>query len=242
MKHHLPILVLLALIGGSVFSCLSNYWAREASINEDVQNALAMTLKERNSGVVDADTIQTYRNHITIDDVKDTACITVKSVNRGGVEETVFEASAGCSFLTVFASSDQRASGILAFMAVLWTIGSLYYTKRNKSQLVPVLADKTESVCGFGGIRYVEEQSRFITDEGEVMRLTPMQQQLMEMFYNSPSHSLTKQDICDVLWPKKPDASDTLYTLIRRLKPIIEEKTSLRIEVDRGREYILKNK
>ena len=240
MRHHLPLLVLFALVGSSVFSCLSNYWAREAYINNDVEHALAMTMRERDCGVVDADTIQTFISHITVVDVRDTACITVKAVNNGGVESTVLEASAGCSFLTILATSDQRTSGTLAIMALLWGMGSLYYTRRNKA--VPALAGAVEAQDYYGGIRYVDEQSRFVTSDGEVMKFTPMQQQLMEMFFRSPSHSLTKQDICDALWPKKPDATDTLYTLIRRLKPIIEEKTNLHIEAERGREYALRIK
>ena len=51
-----------------------------------------------------------------------------------------------------------------------------------------------------------------------------------------------KQEICDQLWPKKPDASDTLYTLIRRIKPIIEVHSSLKIESDRGKSYSLRIK
>ncbi len=64
----------------------------------------------------------------------------------------------------------------------------------------------------------------------------------MEMFFQSPSHSLTKAEICDALWPKKPDASETLYTLIKRLKPVIEQHTDLKIESDRGKAYELKIK
>ncbi len=67
-----------------------------------------------------------------------------------------------------------------------------------------------------------------------------MQQQLMEMFFRNESHQLTKAEICDALWPKKDDANDTLYTMIRRLKPIIEEHSDLMIESDRGRAYKLK--
>ncbi len=74
------------------------------------------------------------------------------------------------------------------------------------------------------------------------MKLTPMQQQLMEMFFRSPSHLLTKSEICEALWPKKDDASETLYTLIRRLKPVIEQHSDLKIEADRGRAYELKIK
>ena len=74
------------------------------------------------------------------------------------------------------------------------------------------------------------------------MKLTPMQQQLMEMFFRSPSHLLTKAEICEALWPKKDDASETLYTLIRRLKPVIEQHSKLKIEADRGRAYELKTR
>jgi DNA-binding winged helix-turn-helix (wHTH) protein len=56
------------------------------------------------------------------------------------------------------------------------------------------------------------------------------------------SHSLSKQEICDRLWPKKPNASDTLYTLIKRVKPILEAYSNLKIESDRGRSYALKLK
>jgi DNA-binding response OmpR family regulator len=64
----------------------------------------------------------------------------------------------------------------------------------------------------------------------------------MEMFFRSSTHSLTKTEICNALWPKKPDASETLYTLIRRIKPVIEEHSNLKIESDRGKAYELKIK
>ena len=64
----------------------------------------------------------------------------------------------------------------------------------------------------------------------------------MEMFMMTESHSLSKQEICDRLWPKKPDASDTLYTLIKRVKPILESNSNLKIESYRGKSYTLKLK
>lgn len=64
-----------------------------------------------------------------------------------------------------------------------------------------------------------------------------MQYALMEMFYLSPSHQLARHDICQALWPGKENADETLYTLIRRLKPIIENNSNLRINTDRGRSY-----
>ena len=86
------------------------------------------------------------------------------------------------------------------------------------------------------------QDGRFVNAKGCEVKLTPMQQQLMEILWQSPSHQLSKAEICDALWPKKPDASETLYTLIRRLKPIIEEHSDLKIESDRGKTYGLKIK
>ena len=81
------------------------------------------------------------------------------------------------------------------------------------------------------------QNGRFIDAKGSEVRLTPMQQQLMVMLWQSPSHQLSKTEICNALWPKKEDANETLYTLIRRLKPIIEEHSDLKIESDRGKSY-----
>ena len=88
-------------------------------------------------------------------------------------------------------------------------------------------------------LTYSEAEGRFFAADGNVMKLTPMQHQLMTMFFQSPSHSLSKAEICEALWPKKPDASDTLYTLIRRLKPVIEQHSDLKIESDRSKSYRL---
>ena len=92
---------------------------------------------------------------------------------------------------------------------------------------------------GFGGLTYSEAEGRFYAPDGNEVQLTPMQHQLMEMFFHSPSHTLSKAEICEALWPKKPDASETLYTLIRRLKPVIEQHSDLRIESDRSKAYRL---
>ena len=64
----------------------------------------------------------------------------------------------------------------------------------------------------------------------------------MQMFFQSPRHTLAKAEICEALWPKKPDASETLYTLIRRLKPVIEQHSHLKIESDRSKSYRLEIK
>ena len=69
-----------------------------------------------------------------------------------------------------------------------------------------------------------------------------MQQQFINLLWKAPSHTLSKKEICDALWPGKEDDNDTLYTLVRRLKPVIEQHTDLKIAADRCGRYILKIK
>ena len=127
------------------------------------------------------------------------------------------------STATILSLSDQRPSMILWSMVLLWSLFCLYQHRR------------LSALGLYGGMML--QDGRFVNAKGCEVKLTPMQQQLMEMLWQSPSHQLSKAEICDALWPKKPDASETLYTLIRRLKPIIEEHSDLKIESDRGKSY-----
>lgn len=228
----LPILIFLFLVVSALCSSMCSYRQTEAYINKDVNNALAMTLKYMPCDVVTTDTIRCYRDFITINEVRDTACIAVRSVRKDGRHKTELIAEAGCKFATVFCMSDQRASGTLIFVALMWLLASGVYARKHRPGLV------AQGIM-YGGMTLAKD--RFKNSKGEDIHLTPMQHELMEMFFLSDDHTLAKQDICDRLWPKKPDASDTLYTLIRRLKPIVEKHSCLKIESDRGKSYTLKD-
>ena len=226
----LPILIFLFIIASAFCSSMCSYRSAADRIEKDVNNALELTLAEMQCDVVSADTIRCYRNYLTIAELKDTACIAMRTVRRGEMQDTEMVAEANCDFMTVFMLSDQRASGGLFFAGILWMMGSLWYMRRFKPELI------VEGIS-YGNLVYANE--KFVTAKGEHIRLTPMQHTLLEMFINSENHSLSKQEICDRLWPKKPDASATLYTLIKRVKPIIEEHSNLKIESDRGKSYTL---
>ena len=72
------------------------------------------------------------------------------------------------------------------------------------------------------------------------LMLTPMQQQLMDMFLASPGRTLSKEEICSALWPKKDNPDDSFYTFISRMKSSMSrQSSSFRIENKRGREYVL---
>lgn len=232
MKN-LPYIVFCFLMLCALCTSISSYHRTEYMIAQDVNQALKQVLVKMPDNVVTTDTIRCYRNCLTIAELKDTAGIAMRTVRRDGRWETKMVAEANCNFATIFMMSDQKASGSLLFIGMLWLLGSLWYVRRNKPELIV-------QGLAYGGIVFHDD--KFMTVSGEEIRLTPMQHSLLEMFITTDSHTLSKQEICDQLWPKKPDASDTLYTLIKRIKPIIETHSTLKIESDRGKSYSLKLK
>lgn len=231
MKRHFGLLVFLLLLTCSVTASVVSYQKQLHYIRQDVDHALSIALQRQLTDHVDADTIQCYRSHIITKEIRDTAYIAVRTVHIEEGERTILEANAGCSFATVFALSNQRTSGLMAMLTLLWSLAMLF---RRKSPAAPIKVE-----CILGSLAYSTEEQCFCTAEGTRLRLTPLQEQLMELFFRAPTHYLTKQDICQALWPGKPDGSETLYTLVRRLKPTLESH-NLTLLSERGRGYRLK--
>lgn len=229
----LPFVIFVFIMLCALCSGIGSYKSTENRITRDVNNALKLTLAEMPTDVVNADTIRCYRSHLTITELKNTACIAMTSIRKVGRQETQMVAQANCDFMTILMLSDQRASGALLFAGILWIMCSLWYMRKFKPELFA-------KGLSYGGI--ILANDKFITAKGEPIHFTPMQHSLMEMFMKTESHSLSKQEICDRLWPKKPDASDTLYTLIKRVKPILEANCKLKIVSDRGKCYKLEIK
>ena len=221
MKQRYAVVVLFALIIASSMVSLKSYRATEELVTEDMNQALAKALDEQQSDVISADTIQVFNSHLQIEGLRGNAVLAVDT-KKG------FRPRPQVSTATILSLSDQRPSMILWSMVLLWSLFCLYQHRR------------LSALGLYGGLAL--QDGRFVNAKGIEVKLTPMQQQLMEMLWQSPSHKLSKTEICDALWPKKPDASETLYTLIRRLKPIIEEHSDLKIESDRGKSYGLKIK
>ena len=216
MKQQYAVVVLFALIIASSMVSLTSYKTTEKLVTEDVNQALAKALDEQQSDVISADTIQVFNSHLQIEGLRGNAVLAVDT-KKG------FRPRPQVSTATILSLSDQRPSMILWLTVLLWSLFCLYQHRR------------LSALGLYGGLAL--QDGRFVNVKGCEVKLTPMQQQLMEMLWQSPSHQLSKAEICDALWPKKPDASETLYTLIRRLKPIIEEHSDLKIESDRGKSY-----
>ena len=228
MKQKYAVIVFMVLIAASGLTSFSSYRATERLVEDDMSQALALALDEQQSDVISADTIRVFNSHLQLDQLRGHAMLAVDTRQKG------FRCEAKCSAATIFSMSEQRPALALWMTAMLWAVFCFYRRK----QVIPMLT----GIQQYGGLNYAESEGRFFDAEGQHVKLTPMQQQLMEMFFRSESHLLTKTEICDALWPKKEDANETLYTLIRRLKPIIEQHSDLKIEADRGKAYELKMK
>lgn len=228
MKQKYAVIVFLVLIGASGLTSFSSYTATERLVEDDMSQALALALDEQQSDVINADTIKVFNSFLQLEELRGQAMLAVDTRQKG------FRCEARCSMATIFSMSEQRPALALWMLAMLW---AMFCCWRRRQEL-PLLAGMHQ----YGGLRYSEAEARFFDASGQHVKLTPMQQQLMEMFFRSESHLLTKTEICEALWPKKDDASETLYTLIRRLKPIIEQHSNLKIEADRGKAYELRIK
>ena len=216
MKQQYAVVVLFALIIASSMVSLTSYKTTEKLVTEDVNQALAKALDEQQSDVISADTIQVFNKHLQMEALRGRAVLAVDT-------EREFRPRPQVSTATILSLSDQRPAIVLWSIALLWGLFCMYQHRRKMTLGL------------YGGLAL--QNGRFVNAKGCEVKFTPMQQQLMEMLWLSPSHQLSKAEICDALWPKKPDASETLYTLIRRLKPIIEEHSDLKIESDRGKSY-----
>ena len=206
---------------------------------------------------------ETLRRHLRNQQLGEMAFITYTVGRERGRWKVTFNTEAKCSAAMIWSLSDQRLSALLTVMALL----SLALLFRGKRQSQPTNEARAESQARLGyalqeGGRQSQpttnrepssslewprceggRQSQPITmDCFSATRLTPMQRQLMEMFVASDSHRLSKHEICDVLWPKKDDANETLYALISRLKRELDKTSNYDIISDRGRAYILKRR
>ena len=229
MKPHVAFVIFMILVGSSVLAGIDSLMRTEQRAQWDVDRALALTLQECEPDRIDADTIRVYRSHLTMMALRDTASLSLAMTDDERQHATL-TASTGLTLGRLWTLSDQRASGVLAGLAAVWMAVSLWFIRRQRRTFV-------ESVR-LGALSYDATRRRFYA-QGEEVRFTPMQLMLMEQFMTAPDHLLSQQDICDRLWPKKPDASATLYTLIRRLKPILDDATGMKIACNRGESYQL---
>ena len=239
MKPYHAILLFALLLGGAAWAGMRSYRQTQRLMVADMDQALARTLATKQDRWLTPDTIADYRSHLKTEVLRRHSIVYYAMEQPGGLcsrrmgwkgqdGKVVFQSHANCSMASVLALSDQRLPFSLSATALLWAVFSLVYFRRRGRNLIVL-----------GRLAFRQDENSFYNLNDEPVGLTPMQHQLMRLFFEKARHQLGKQEICDALWPKKPDASDTLYTLVRRLKPVIERQGGLKIVSGRGGNYRL---
>lgn len=241
MKPHYVIFVFCLFLASAVLCSMGSYRNAEQRIVSDMSQALQQTLNAKTDQWITPDTIRDYRSHLRIAALRSHSFVgydmpfgglrSQAIKHRSGNTETTFRSYASCSPLMVLSVSDHRLPALLWLLTLLWGALAVHRLRR-RNVLMPELPH-------VGTLSYDAQRDLFLDAQRQPIHLTPMQSQLLQLFFSADDHRLSKQVICDALWPKKPDASETLYTLVRRLKPIVEQNSDLHIVSDRGKAYEL---
>lgn len=234
MKSYHALIVFAILLGSTLLLGLDRYRQAEDAVLDELQRALTATLQEHRYATVSPDTIRDFRSHLRTPQLRQSAYLSLRAVESGGAGSRPhyrMQAHAGFTPFMLLRLSDQRGTWLLLAVTLLCGIGSVLWLKTHRQPL-PLLF--------VGNLGYDAAERRFYTPGRAAVPLTPMQRDLMRLFFDTPTHRLDKSVICDALWPKKPDASETLYTLIRRLKTVLSVHSNLEIDNERGQSYSLK--
>ena len=240
MKPIYAIGVFLGLSLSAALASLHSYKYTEASLVADMNQALTKTLAMKTEAWITPDTIRDYRQSLKIGALKKHSIVyyalddRMKGLRSNKMKwqsrdkSVEFQGYANCSMTTIWSLSDQRLPLLFLVIAVNWMVCCIFLQRKKRGE--------TGRFCS---LTYSEADNHIYNLRHEPINLTPMQEQLVRMFLDSGSLQLSKQEICNTLWPKKPDANSTLYTLVKRLKPILEREAGLNIVSNRGKGYRL---
>ena len=229
----LPLIAFFVLLVMTVVSSMASYDRAKRHLDTDLNQALSLTIKAKGYERMRQDSIKAYRllaspavesklltiddpifqQHIQTEALRPKAFIAYHITPRNDDFDVKMEGRANYSMAFVWSVSDQRLSLLFALGTILSLLLSFQKRKTATAEM-PMMP----------------------------LHLTPMQVQLMDLFMKAPGHRLTKQEICDALWPNKENAAETLYTTIRRLRNELHASSDWEIESERGKSYELKRK
>lgn len=250
MKPIIAIIVFFSLMLPALFLGYVNYATAKENIIEDVNQALAKTVLCKKPDKITIDTLHVFKSNLRISQLKETSylslctgepskisfCSDTLSFKTGG-ERLYIRAYPNCSKATIFGISEQTLPGTLFAISLLWGMLSLVYLHR-KDHIVSSVTfdDQTEA---FGNLFYSVSSGQFYDERKKAIYFTPMQLSLMKMLMASESKRLSVDEICHSLWHGKDNAKESLYTLVHRLKPIVESNSNVKIVAEKGGYYVL---
>ena len=250
MKPIVAIVVFFSLMVPSLFLGYANYATAKEHIIEDVNRALVKTVLSSPPERITADTLRVFKSNLQIKQLKETSYLSLCTDEPSKVsfcsdtisfrtahERLYIRAYPNCSRATIFSLSEQTIPGALLTSSMLWGMLSLFYLHRKrKCDMTAVPAKHTVL---FGNLSFSASSCQFYNERKEEIYFTSMQRSFMKMLMESEDKKLSTDDICRNLWPRKENAKESLYTLVRRLKPIVESNTNLKIVADKGGYYRL---
>lgn len=229
MKRRYPMLLMLVFGLTAVWTSIQNYRIAQREISDDLTQALLMTQAERPVDWLSTDTIRQFRSHIMREELREAA---VLSFSIGEADDR----AVGICSRALDISSCVRARGYLYYSG--WQVWRMSDQRLAFFMALMMLACMAWSLEGKQRWnRSLRGKDGATANDVRSLRLTPMQEQLVTLLMSTPERSMSKQDLCQALWPGKPDASETLYTLVRRTKQALEAEGRISIASERGRSY-----
>lgn len=215
MKNKLSSFIVVFLFLAAMFSGERSYKSAQRSIIRDLNNAMSATLARTQSNTITPDTISLLRENLTIPVLKDSTYISY--CLPGDKPKGICSDSMMLDKAAVRSYADVTFASVFGLadkrMPAAFTLLALFW------MLGSMMLTKRSQHTAFA-------------------QLTPMQRQLVDMFLDAPYGELSKEDICNALWPNKPQPEDTLYSLIRHLKAALDD-SGYEIETRRGFGYRL---
>lgn len=253
MKPIAAIIVFFSLMLPSLFLSYGNYTTTKEYIINDVNQALAQTILYKTYDHITVDTLKVFRSKLQIDQLKETSYLSICTEEpskipfcsdtmsyKVGDERLYIRAYPNCSKAAIFDMSEQKLPSILFIISILWGLSSIMFFRMKPSENVNnIIESGTISV---GTLYFSKSSNRFWNEKRQEIYFTPMQHRLMQMFIAADGNRLSVEEICHTLWPGKEDARDTLYTLVRRIKQVLEKACNVKIETEKGHFYVLKTK
>lgn len=245
MKPIVAIVVFFSFLLPSLFLGYTNFVTAKERIIADVNQALVKTVLQDKPERITADTLRVFKSNLRISSLKATSylalcteepsklsfCSDTVSFKTGG-ERLYIRAYPNCSTATIFRLSEQGLPITLLSMAVLWGLFSLAYLRRRRFGLMSTAPAVQMEV--FGNLSFSTSTGLFYNEASEEIYFTPMQRLFMQALMTSERKRVSVEELCATLWPRKDNARETLYTLVRRLKPIVERNCNLRVVADKG--------
>ncbi len=253
MKKTPAIIVFLSLIIPSILFGCFNYSLAKDSIIEDMNQALAKTLLYEKLDKITPDTLRVFKSNLQIAQLKKTSYLSLCTDEPSKLslcsdtisykiedERLYIRAYPNCSKATIFSVSEQTIPGCLFFISIFWGISSLIYFYKQENSLLASTSDNEMVV--YGNLFFSTSSEQFYNEKNEIIYFTPMQLSLMKLLMINESKKVSINDICQNLWPKKENARESLYTLMRRLKPIVERNSNVKIITYKNGHYGLSTK